>query len=276
MFAGRLIGKALLEGHHIVDSLNDVFLAHLIGAPIARATHLAALDPEVARSLELLEAMDPSQIDAMELTFAADRPRLGGLCETVPLKAGGCDLPVTAGSLAEFLRLRSVADLGGSQAATLGLMVKGFRDVVPESLGLLLETEAEARLALAGAQTVDAAAWKASTILKGVFADEPRHDVVRWFWTYVETADDARRAALLLWATGSGRVPLGGFAALQGRDGQLRPFALTSVPLAQAAFPRAHTCFNRIDVPLFGNEDALVAAFDFALHPSNAAAFSMD
>ena len=31
-----------------------------------------------------------------------------------------------------------------------------------------------------------------------------------------------------------------GFAKLHGRDGVLRPFTLTSVELAQCAYPRAH------------------------------------
>ena len=61
-----------------------------------------------------------------------------------------------------------------------------------------------------------------------------------------------------------------------GRDGARRPFTLTSVPLGTAIFPRAHTCFNRIDLPLFETKEALERAFDVALNPENAAGFSMD
>ena len=76
--------------------------------------------------------------------------------------------------------------------------------------------------------------------LRGAFKDAPKHKVVEWFWSYVATLSHAKKAELLRWATGSARCPLGGFAKLHGRDGVLRPFTLTSVELAQCAYPRAH------------------------------------
>ena len=72
------------------------------------------------------------------------------------------------------------------------------------------------------------------------------------------------------------RLPVQGFAALQGRDGVVRPFTLTSVELAQAIYPRAHTCFNRIDLPLFDDEGQTRAGLDFVLSPAAASAFYMD
>ena len=108
------------------------------------------------------------------------------------------------------------------------------------------------------------------------FKDTPKHRVVEWYWSYVSSLGAAKKAELLKWATGSARCPLGGFAKLHGRDGVLRPFTLTSVELAQCAYPRAHTCFNRIDLPLFASKRDLVEAFTVALDPRHAEAFSMD
>ena len=93
---------------------------------------------------------------------------------------------------------------------------------------------------------------------------------------HVASLGAAKKAELLKWATGSARCPLGGFAKLHGRDGVLRPFTLTSAELAQCAYPRAATCFNRIDLPLFANQRDLVAAFDAALDPRQAQGGSMD
>ena len=61
------------------------------------------------------------------------------------------------------------------------------------------------------------------------------------------------------------QVPVQGFSHLMGRDGQLRKFALTSVALESACYPRAHTCFNRIDIPLYTRKADLVEAFEFVL-----------
>lgn len=41
-------------------------------------------------------------------------------------------------------------------------------------------------------------------------------NIVKWFWQAVETFDEERRARLLQFVTGSTRVPLQGFKALQG------------------------------------------------------------
>ena len=103
----------------------------------------------------------------------------------------------------------------------------------------------------------------------------PLHPVVQFFWDEVESWSDEQRALLLLWCTGSSRPPARGFDRLLGRDGRERKFTITSAPLARAAYPRAHTCFNRVDLPLFGSREDLARAFDVALAAEHAA-FSMD
>lgn len=51
----------------------------------------------------------------------------------------------------------------------------------------------------------------------------PDTPVVRWFWQIVEAYSEEMRARLLQFVTGSSRVPLQGFKALQGKSG-LPPF----------------------------------------------------
>ena len=45
--------------------------------------------------------------------------------------------------------------------------------------------------------------------------------------------------------------------------------------LSQAVYPRAHTCFNRIDVPLYRTKEELVAGFEFVLELGDQT-FTMD
>jgi hypothetical protein len=45
--------------------------------------------------------------------------------------------------------------------------------------------------------------------------------------------------------------------ALQSHDGRLQMFCIKSVEKAHYLFPRAHTCFNRIDLPLYSSADEL-------------------
>jgi E3 ubiquitin-protein ligase NEDD4 len=59
-----------------------------------------------------------------------------------------------------------------------------------------------------------------------------------------------QRAKLLQFTTGTAGVPVQGFAFLQGNDGNIRKFTLHGAK-AVKVFPRAHTCFNRLDMPIY-------------------------
>ena len=65
------------------------------------------------------------------------------------------------------------------------------------------------------------------------------------------------RAKLLQFVTGTSRVPAQGFCALQSRDGTLCPFTVAPISKRESIVPRAHTCFNRIDLPLYSSHDEL-------------------
>ena len=142
----------------------------------------------------------------------------------------------------------------------------------------MLLSARELELVAMGVPEIDVDDWARSTVYKGAFAARgPEHPTVKLFWDEVRhNMDHERRALLVLWCTGSSQVPAQGFRYLQGRDGALRAFTLTSVELSSAIFPRAHTCFNRIDLPLFTTAKELSTAFDVALAPANAVGFSMD
>lgn len=65
-----------------------------------------------------------------------------------------------------------------------------------------------------------------------------------------------QRAKLLQFTTGTAGVPVQGFACLQGNDGNIRKFTLHG-DRAVKVFPRAHTCFNRLDVPIYKTKQEL-------------------
>ena len=120
------------------------------------------------------------------------------------------------------------------------------------------------------------ALFSAQTRYRGAFATKKAdHTVVQWFWEALRGFTPEQRAQLLQWTTGHARVPVQGFSHLMGRDGVLRKFTLTSVELSQAVYPRAHTCFNRIDVPLYETKQDLVKGFEFVLELGDQT-FSMD
>ena len=60
-------------------------------------------------------------------------------------------------------------------------------------------------------------------------------------------------------------MPAQGFAFLQGNDGNIRKFTVNSIAVEQSIFPRAHTCFNRIDLPLYKTKKDLKEKLSMAI-----------
>ena len=70
------------------------------------------------------------------------------------------------------------------------------------------------QLMISGLGKIDLEDWKAHTRLKHCSNETT---IVKWFWQAVEEYDEEKRARLLQFVTGSSRVPLQGFKALQGQ-----------------------------------------------------------
>ena len=100
------------------------------------------------------------------------------------------------------------------------------------------------RQVIGGLGTIDLSDWKTHTRLKHCTAESSQ---VIWFWRIVGRYDEEMRARLLQFVTGSSRVPLQGFKALQGSTGAAGPrlFTLHLVDVDVKNLPKAHTCFNR-------------------------------
>ncbi|KZS10685.1 E3 ubiquitin-protein ligase SMURF2 [Daphnia magna] len=124
---------------------------------------------------------------------------------------------------------------------------KGFHELIPANL-LRPFDERELELLIGGICKIDTADWQANTRLKHCTAETP---VVQWFWQIVESYSEELRARLLQFVTGSSRVPLQGFKALQGSTGASGPrlFTIHLIDAPCENLPKAHTCFNRLDLP---------------------------
>jgi E3 ubiquitin-protein ligase NEDD4 len=79
----------------------------------------------------------------------------------------------------------------------------------------------------------------------------------------VKSWDSEKKSRLLQFTTGTSRIPVNGFKDLQGSDGPRRFTIEKSGDVSQ--LPKAHTCFNRIDMPPYKSYDALVAKLSLAV-----------
>ncbi|XP_029347770.1 E3 ubiquitin-protein ligase SMURF1-like [Acyrthosiphon pisum] len=134
---------------------------------------------------------------------------------------------------------------------------KGLTEVVP---GTLLEPfdEREIELIISGIDTIDIEDWKRNTKLEHCESDMP---VVKWFWEIIEQDySQEMRVRLLKFVTGSSRVPLQGFKALEGSSLERGPclFTIHLIDVPTDNLPNAHTCFNCLYLPKYESKQRLL------------------
>ncbi|XP_031829010.1 SMAD specific E3 ubiquitin protein ligase [Nomia melanderi] len=242
-FAGRIIGIAVFHGHHIDGGFTTPFYKMLLNKAIT-LTDIEGVDPELHRSLTWM--LENSIDGVLDATFSVEHSSFGVL-KNHELKPGGKDIPVTEENKREYVRLYvNYRFMRGIEQQFLALQ-KGFHELIPPQL-LRPFDERELELVIGGLGTIDINDWKMHTRLKHCTPDTP---VVKWFWQIVESYGEEMRARLLQFVTGSSRVPLQGFKALQGSTGAAGPrlFTIHAVDAPSENLPKAHTCFNRIDIP---------------------------
>ncbi|DBA05170.1 TPA: hypothetical protein N0F65_005020 [Lagenidium giganteum] len=247
--AGRLLGRALLEGQLMKAHLALPLLKHLLGVPIS-FSDLEFLDQEVYKSLKWMKENDG--VDALALDFSVTTRKLNGDMELIDLKENGRNIEVTDENKHEYINLRLRYIMLDSFSEQLQHLMAGVFEVIPQELILVFDYQ-ELELVLCGVPSIDVDDWKAHTQV----SDELPEELLGWFWEIVEAFTDEERARLLQFTTGTSRVPVQGFKALTSYDGRICHFTLKAVPYPENAYPRAHTCFNRIDLPLYKSKEEL-------------------
>ncbi|KAL2100735.1 hypothetical protein ACEWY4_002496 [Coilia grayii] len=247
-FVGRIMGLAVFHGHYINGGFTLPFYKQLLGKPI-QLCDLETVDPELHKSLVWILENDITSV--LDHTFCVEHNAFGKFLQH-ELKPNGRNIPVTEENKKEYVRLYvNWRFMRGIEAQFLALQ-KGFNELILQHL-LKPFDHKELELIIGGLGKIDLNDWKANTRLKHCVADS---NIVKWFWQAVESFDEERRGRLLQFVTGSTRVPLQGFKALQGSAGP-RLFTIHLIDANTDNLPKAHTCFNRIDIPPYESYEKL-------------------
>uniref|UniRef100_A0A8K9UII9 E3 ubiquitin-protein ligase SMURF1 n=1 Tax=Oncorhynchus mykiss TaxID=8022 RepID=A0A8K9UII9_ONCMY len=247
-FVGRVMGLAVFHSHYINGGFTLPFYKQLLGKPIM-LQDLETTDPELHKSLVWILENDISSV--LDHTFCVEHSAFGKFLQH-ELKPNGQNLPVTEDNKKEYVKLYVTwRFMRGIEAQFLALQ-KGFSQLIPQHL-LKPFDHKELELIIGGLGKIDLADWKSNTRLKHCAVDS---NVVCWFWEAVESFTEERRGRLLQFVTGSTRVPLQGFKALQGSAGP-RLFTIHLIEANTDNLPKAHTCFNRIDIPPYESYEKL-------------------
>jgi E3 ubiquitin-protein ligase NEDD4 len=146
-------------------------------------------------------------------------------------------------------------------------LLLGFYDVVPEQALAVFDAN-ELELVLSGLPRINVDDWQSNTFYVGMFATG-EEETVQWFWEIVRDEYDIEmKARLLQFVTGTSGVPPGGFAFLKGGDDTPRKFTIQGVDVTTLIYPKAHTCFNVLDLPNYSTKDELRRRLTFSITTS--------
>jgi len=255
-FIGRVAGMAVYHGKLLDGFFIRPFYKMMLGKQI-ELKDMESVDTEYFNSLIWIKENDPSEL---ELTFQVDEENFGQTV-SVELRPGGKETRVTNDNKDEYIQLVIEWRFINRVRKQMDQFLAGFNELVPLNLIKIFD-EGELELLMCGIGCIDVKDWKTHTVYKGDY--HPNHIVIQWYWRVVLSFSNEMRSRLLQFVTGTSRVPMNGFKELYGSNGpQLYTIEKWGSP---TNYPRAHTCFNRLDLPPYESyqqlRDKLIKAIE--------------
>lgn len=251
---GRVMGRALFDRQLIKGHMVRQLYKHLLGWPIT-FDDLEAQDEEYYTALKKFTTLEDLSIMCLDFTVTED---MMGLRKDIELVPGGAMKEVTSENLPEYLEANLKYRMLNRCKPQITELMLGFFDIIPEPALTVFDPN-ELELILCGLPTIDMNDWMDNTKYSGYYEHKGKNDkIVKWFWEVVQhDFDQEMKARLLQFVTGTSGVPPRGFSVLQGNDGNIKKFCIHGVSRDQYVYPRAHTCFNRIDLPNYSSKREL-------------------
>jgi len=262
-FVGRFVGKAIYDGQNLDAYFTRSFYKHLLGIKPS-FQDIESFDPAMFKSLKWIR--DSPVDESLGVVFSTEVDEFG-VSKTIELRPKGLDIAVTDQNKMEYLQLITEYVTSLSIQRQIDAFLSGFRELIPAHM-ISMFNEQEMELLISGLPEVDLNDLKANTEYRGWDSSNTKaaemHPTIQWFWQVVTDFDQEERALLLLFVTGTSKVPIDGFKALQGMDGPTR-FTIQK-GAGKDRLPAAHTCFNQLDLPEYSSLDVLREKLLIALH----------
>ncbi|CAJ0592449.1 unnamed protein product [Cylicocyclus nassatus] len=238
-FIGKVMGMAIYHGKLLDAFFIRPFYKMMLGKKIT-LFDMESVDNAYYNSLIYIKDNDPEDL---ELTFAVD-DCVFGETHTTELIENGRDVRVTEANKEEYIEAVVNWRFVKRVEKQMEQILRGLHEVVPSNLLRIFDAN-EMELLMCGLQKIDVKDWKAHTVYKGGYG--PSSQVIHNFWKCILSFDNEMRARVLQFVSGTSRVPMNGFRELYGSNGPQK-FTIERWGSSDM-LPRAHTCFNRLDLP---------------------------
>lgn len=269
---GKALGKALFDNIQVSLCLNRSIFKALLSqdseADFSDLEEFKYVDYNVYNSLKFFRdnsLKEHEEIIEQYFTTEVATSVFGSEdSSTVELVPGGSRIRVTDANKLDFIRKKCYYISYRAVKDQLTSIVDGFHKVIPTQWVSVFTVE-ELEAAMCGNAHIDIEDWKRYTELKGYSKFSM---TVSRFWKAMGTYSQVELARILQFCTGTSRLPLGGFKSLESHRGEKAKFSIQKVNYDGAKgvmsnLPKAHTCFNRLDLPRYPSYNDLKQALDF-------------
>jgi E3 ubiquitin-protein ligase HUWE1 len=257
-FIGKIMAKAIFDGMMIDCYFTRIIYKLIIGSPISYHD-MEDYDPVYFNSIKWLLENDFTNSETY-LTYSYNHDNLGEI-QTVDLIENGRNIDVTEANKFDYVQRLCSSKLYDTIKPQIDALLKGFYQIIPQKLISIFDHR-ELELVISGMPTIDIKDWKNNTIYENY---NETSDVVVYFWEIIESFDNDERAEFLQFVTGSSKVPLEGFSALQGIGG-INKFKISKVfDKNYDRLPTAHTCMNQLDLPEYPSKEILYERLRLAI-----------
>ncbi|KAI0386687.1 HECT-domain-containing protein [Hypomontagnella monticulosa] len=247
-FIGRVVGLAIFHRRFLDAFFIGALYKMILGKSVVLAD-MEGVDADFHRSLQWMLDNDISG-GILEQTFSTEDERFG-VVTVEDLIPNGRNIDVTNENKKEYVDLMVKWRIEKRIAEQFQAFKEGFHELIPQDLINVFD-ERELELLIGGIADIDVDDWKKHTDYRGYTESD---EVIQFFWQTVRTWDGEQKSRLLQFTTGTSRIPVNGFKDLQGSDGPRRFTIEKAGEIGN--LPKAHTCFNRLDLPPYKSLEQL-------------------
>lgn len=222
---------------------------------------LAEYRPRLASGLKQLLEYDGDVEDVFGLDFVVPVDRYGVVSQ-VPLCSGGDTKPVTNANRKEYVDLYVRYLLDTAVTRQFEPFKRGFYTVCGGNALSLFRPEEIELLVRGSDASLDIKSLRANTEYDNWKTKDPDGTVpvIGWFWDTFENASPEEQRKLLLFITGSDRIPAMGASLL--------PIKISCLGDDEDRYPIARTCFNMLSLRRYATRERLEHMLWTAVHES--------
>ena len=253
-FLGKLMASSISTGEALDLNLHPIIWKCLLGNEI-NIYDYESIDYYFYKLIifdleNILQKQDSITLDSMDLYFSIKNSNESD----IELKPNGRNIKVNLSNLKEFIELSKEKRINEFKNQ-MEFLKKGFYSVISiDILQVLNWTQLEELVC--GINKLDINDFKEHTEYEGF---EPQDDNIKWFWEWFGETSEINRIKYLKFVSGRSRLPKTGLGF------KYKHLISRSFGGNKNSFPKAATCFFKLNLPIYDNKEILVEKITYAI-----------